>query len=145
MGWLRPTRGPRRGITMMLAEKQQLLEFFCDSSRWCQNAEAKDANGAAVKFDSADATACDLSGALCRLFGWERATTLFQQLDRHIYGKRPAVGWPPRDDTLAAMVALQEFNDRAGMTFAELRAQLENAPVWVGNRHANRSAADRDD
>ena len=70
-----------------------------------------------------------------RLFGWQRAYVLFEQMERHIVGKRRSAGWPPRDTGIEAMKALQDFNDRAGTTFDMLRERLEAMPVWNrGNR-----------
>ena len=75
---------------MMPDEKAQLLALLEDERRWCRDAEARDADGNSVSFHDATAVAWDITGALCRLFGWRRACELFRQLDRHIHGKRGA-------------------------------------------------------
>jgi hypothetical protein len=67
---------------------------------------------------------------------------LFEQLDRHINGKRVAFGWPPRDSEMVAMGALQEFNDRVDVTFDMLRIQLETMPVWNWNARRGGAAAE---
>jgi hypothetical protein len=127
---------------MMPDEKTQLLGLLERDSRWCRNAEALDASGHGVAYDDDAAVAWDITGALCQLFGWERACVLFEQLDRHIHGRRIKFGWPIRDTEMDAMAALQEFNDRAGTTFASLRERLETMPVWQGNSRG--SGAPRD-
>lgn len=118
---------------MMPDEKAQLLTFLEHESRWCRDAEAHDAKGDAVRYDDAAAVAWDVTGALCRLFGWRRACVLFGQLDRHIHGKRVTIGWPARDSEMDAMAALQDFNDRVGTTFEMMRERIESMPVWHGN------------
>lgn len=118
---------------MMPAEKEQLLALFHDNGTWCRHAEARDANGDAVRYDEEAAVAWDITGALCRLFGWRRACVLFVQLDRHINGKRASTGWPARDVGMEAMSALQDYNDRPDMTFDGLRQQIESMPVWHGH------------
>jgi len=118
---------------MMAKEKEQLLALLDRERRWCREAEARDANGEAVHYGDDEAVAWDVTGALCRLFGLQRACVLFGQLDRHINGKRVAVGWPPRDAEMVAMGALQEFNDRFDVTFDVMRVQLETMPVWTWN------------
>lgn len=128
--------------TVMPDEKEQLLALLEHEGTWCCDAEAHDANGDAVTYDDAAAVAWDITGALCRLFGWQRARVLFGQLDRHIHGKRMASGWPARDTELDAMVALQDFNDRADTTFEMLRERLETMPVWHGDRRMNGSRRD---
>jgi hypothetical protein len=125
---------------MMPEEKQQLLGLLDFEHRWCRDAEAHDANGNAVRYDDAAAVAWDITGALCRLFGWRRACELFGQLDRHINGKRVVTHWPVRDAEIDAMAALQEFNDRADTTFKIVREQLETMPVWHGNSRRTRRA-----
>lgn len=119
---------------MMPDEKTRLLELLAHSGRWCQGVEAHDAQGDAVTYDDERAVAWDITGALCRLFGWERSRVLFEQLDRHVHGKRNTLGWPPRNVALDAMAALQEFNDRSETTFDLLRERIESMPVWHGNR-----------
>lgn len=118
---------------MMPEEKEQLLAFLDHERRWCRDAEAHDASGDAVRYDDDAAVAWDVTGALCRLFGWRRACVLFGQLDRHINGKRVATGWPACDAEMDAMGALQDFNDQVDMTFDIVRERMETMPVWHGN------------
>jgi len=120
-------------------EKAQLLALLDGAGKWCREAEAHDARGDPVTYDDAAAVAWDLTGALCRLFGWQRACVLFVQLDRHIHGRRSAFGWPRRDAEMDAMAALQSFNDRFDTTFASLRERIETMPVWHRGSHDNGS------
>lgn len=115
---------------MMPEEKEQLLALFDHECRWCQGAEARDAQGEAVRYDDASATAWDITGALCRLFGWRRACELFQQLDRHINGKRMVPGGPQREAEMDSMAALQDFNDGSETTFNLVRDRIETMPVY---------------
>ena len=117
---------------MMPEEKEQLLALLDHERKWCRGAEAQDANGDAVSYDDGAAVAWDLTGAMCRLFGWRRACVLFEQLDRHINGKRVAIGWPSGDAEMHAMGALQNFNDQVDMTFDLVRARIDTMPVWHG-------------
>ena len=117
---------------MMPEEKQQLLALFDDERKWCRGAEAHDADSDAVRYDAAGAVAWDMTGALCRLFGWRRACVLFEQLDRHINGRRLTVGRPAGDAEMDAMGALQDFNDQVDMTFDRVRERIETMPVWHG-------------
>jgi len=119
---------------MMPEERQRLLDLLDQQGKWCQHTEARDVLGNPVSCDDDMATAWDVTGALFRLFGWERAATLYVQLDKHIHGKRRDFAWPPRDSELDAMAALQEFNDRADVTFELVRSRLESMPVWSGDR-----------
>jgi hypothetical protein len=125
---------------MMADEKERLLAFFERESIWCRDGEAQDAAGDPVRYDDDAAVAWDITGALCRLFGWQRACVLFGQFDRHIHGKRVAFGWPQRNTDVDAMVALQEFNDRAETTFAHLRGAIESMPVWHGSGRGQATA-----
>jgi hypothetical protein len=118
---------------MMADEKMRLLALLEQPGKWCQDAEARDANGDPVCCDDVDAVAWDITGALCRLFSWERACVLFRQFDRHLHGKRTVFGWPRRDVEMDAMAALQAFNDRGDTTFALLRERIESMPVWQGS------------
>ena len=124
---------------MMPEEKEQLLALLDHERRWCRDAEALDANCDAVHYDDDAAVAWDVTGALCRLFGWRRACLLFVQLDRHINGKRVAIGWRARDAEMDAMVSLQDFNDQVDMTFDIVRERIETMPVW--RRNARRIGA----
>ncbi len=125
---------------MMPNEKTQLLGLLEHPGKWCRNAEALDAGGNGVVYDDDAAVAWDLTGALCRLFGWQRACVLFEQVERHIVGKRRTAGWPLRDTGIEAMKALQEFNDRADTTFDVLRERLEAMPVWNSGNRADGAA-----
>lgn len=127
---------------MLPAEKMQLLAMLEHETKWCRGAEAQDAQGEPVTYDDESAVAWDISGALCRLFGWQRAITLFGQIERHVVGKRRIVGWPPHDTGIEAMKALQEFNDRTDTTFDVLRDRLEKMPVWSGGTRLDRSPAE---
>ena len=129
---------------MMPEEKEQLLALFDHERKWCQKTEAQDANKNAVHYNDPSATAWDVTGALCRLFGWRRACELFRQLDRHIHGKRVTPAWPARDAEMDSMAALQDFNDGAETTFDVVRGQLETMPVWAGNARRI-EAASRDE
>lgn len=126
---------------MMPEEKEQLLVLLDHERRWCRGAEAHDANSDAVHYDDDAAVAWDVTGALCRLFGWRRACVLFGQLDRHITGKRVAIGWPARDAEMDAMGALQDFNDQVDMTFDVVRERIETMPVWQGTTRRIGAAA----
>jgi hypothetical protein len=117
---------------MMPEEKNRLLALLEHSRVWCQEAEARDAHGDPVRFDDDAAVAWDITGALCRLFGWRRARVLFEQVERHLGGKQPHAFWPLRDSGIEAMKALQDYNDRSSTTFELLRERLESMPVWVG-------------
>ena len=125
---------------MMPDEKTQLLALLEHHGKWCRDAEAHDANGEPVRCDDDAAVAWDITGALCRLFGWQRACVLFGQMERHIVGKRRTVGWPMRDTGIDAMKALQDFNDRADTTFDVLRERIEAMPVWSSGNRADGSA-----
>jgi hypothetical protein len=116
---------------MMPNEKDMLLELLDSEARWCQGAEASDSEGRPVKFHDPAAVAWDLTGAVCRLFGWPRAYVLFGQIEHHLEGtKRPHRY--NRDPGIESMVALQCYNDRADMRFELMRTQLEALPVWHG-------------
>jgi hypothetical protein len=117
---------------MMPQEKERLLALLTSGARWCRGSEALDAEGHAVHFDDPSAVAWDVTGAICLLFGWQRATVLFEQLHRHIVGKRQTYNRPRRDAAIDAMVRLQEFNDMPETSFADLREQIESMVVWRG-------------
>lgn len=114
---------------MMQNEKERLIELFNDRSRWCQDVEARDAAGTPVRYDDARATAWDLVGGMCRLFGWERAQRLFPHIRRNVARlKRPATDF--RDQYLAAMSALLDFNDEGQTTHSMIIARLREMPVY---------------
>jgi hypothetical protein len=108
-------------------EKDRLLALFDHKSRWCQEAEARDAEGESVHFDSGEAVAWDLVGALCQLFGWTRATELFGQLSRHML--RGINRFSRAGSPISAMVALVDFNDDPELDFAAFLAKLQRLPV----------------
>jgi len=124
-------------LVMVQAEKDKLLALLDSEERWCQDAEARDEDGNPVRHSDVAAVAWDISGALCRLFGWRRARELFVQLDRHVNGRREPVYRPARDAGIDSMVALQAFNDRDDTTFEVLREQIRTIRVWHGNTDAN--------
>ncbi len=109
-------------------EKTQLVALLLDTQRWCQGAEARAANGQAVAYSHADATAWDLTGAACHLFGWRRARALFVQIDRHLHG-RGSAGSAASGSEITAMVALQTWNDDPQTTHGELLSRLQSLPV----------------
>ena len=127
---------------MMTDEKAQLLALLAHRGTWCRDAEARDTSGNAVTYDDDAAVAWDITGAICRLFGWQRACVLFGQVERHLVGKRRSVGWPPRDTGIEAMIALQDFNDRTDTTFDRLQERLEAMPVWSSGSRASKSAVE---
>ena len=121
---------------MMPDEKAQFLALYSGPGHWCRDAEARDAGGHAVRFDDATAVAWDITGALCRIFGWQRACVLFEQVKKHLIGKPRAFKRSLTNTGIEAMRALQEFNDQPGMTFEMLRMRLEAMPVWHGHTHS---------
>jgi len=114
-------------------EQQQLLALFDRGERWCQHAEARDRSGQPVSYDDEAAVAWDLTGALCRLFGWPRAGELFCELQRRLDGSRQTAreerrpAGPAQDPQMRAMAALQEFNDHAQTNFAAVVALIRSA------------------
>ena len=108
-------------------EKEQLVALLRDAQHWCQGAEARDAEGRELVYSDADATAWDLTGAVCRLFGWDRARELFVHIAQHLHGGDADA--PLKDSGIAAMVALQTWNDDDKTTHADLLARLESLPV----------------
>jgi hypothetical protein len=139
---LRPAA--RRGLAeesdVLPDEKTRLLELFGEPGRWCQGAEARSKAGEPVQYSDCRAAAWDLTGALCFLFGWRRACELFHQLDRHIrHPKREH--WRLGDPAIAAMVALQDYNDRRSTTYEAIIERLESMPVWQGHRQVGHRTA----
>jgi hypothetical protein len=118
---------------MLLHEKERLLELLHHEWRWCKHAEAQDQHGEAVRYDDATAVAWDLTGAMCLLFGWQRACTLFRELDRHIIGQRREHHFRQNLD-IVAMAALQDFNDLDETTYDEIAARVNSMPVRRGNK-----------
>lgn len=119
---------------MISDEKTRLLDLFATESRWCQHSEARDGSGEPVRYDDEAAVAWDLVGALCRLFGWQRACSLFGHVDRHVSGQRRAPN--SRNEQIAAMAALLDFNDAADTTYDTVMGALRSLPVWRGRSSA---------
>jgi hypothetical protein len=93
-----------------------------------------------VKFHDPLATAWDITGAMCCLFGWRRACTLFGQLERHIFGRR-RVHRLRRNTPIESMVTLQVYNDHRETAFEVILALLETMPIRTGLlRPSNASA-----
>ncbi len=90
-------------------------------------------HGEPVRFDDEAAVAWDLVGGLCHLFGWSRASKLFVQIIRRITG--PSYRWTSQDRAMAAMRALQDFNDRQETTYETIVATLRDMPVWAQARN----------
>ena len=118
---------------MLPSEKDRLLTLFADPERWCQGAEARDQKGKPVRLDDASAVAWDITGAICALFGWQRALELFPQLDRHVHQTKRG-GWRSPDPGIASMAALQDSNDEPGTTFETVAGWLKTMPVWSGHQ-----------
>ncbi len=128
---------------MMPDEKTQLLDLLEREDSWCRDAEAHDAAGNPVTYDDRAAVAWDLTGALCRLFGWQRACVLFGQMERHIVGRKRGAVRPGDDPAIEAMKSLQDFNDHAETSFAVLRERLEAMPVWNSGKPADEWNSDQ--
>ncbi len=118
---------------MLPQEKVQLLDLLSSEWRWCREAEARDPQGNAVRYDDQAAVAWDVTGAICFLFGWPRACELFQQLDKHIRGRQRLRAWR-RHPEIDAMAALQDLNDLDQTTHGHIIAHLQSMPVRRGNR-----------
>ena len=116
---------------MLPDEKNRLLALFENDRRWCRDAEARDTYGNPVKFHDPLATAWDITGAICCLFGWKRACTLFGQLERHIHKKKRLRGLK-RDAAIESMVTLQAYNDCPETAFEVICALLKTMPVRSG-------------
>jgi len=115
---------------MMQNEKERLIGFFADKSRWCQHAEARDAAGKPVFFHDEKAAAWDLAGGMCLLFGWERARRLFPHVGRNVALSHLRHRADLRDREVAAMSALLDFNDEGHTTHALIMARLRGMPVY---------------
>jgi len=126
---------------MLPNEKDKLLALFESDTRWCQDAEARNMYGNPVKFHDPLATAWDITGAMCCLFGWPRACKLFGQIERHIHKRRRRIRGFSRDAEIESMVTLQAYNDRPDIAFEAVLTLLKTMPVWSrGNRPSNASA-----
>lgn len=116
---------------MLNDEKERLILLLDDERRWCQDAEARDRDGNPVRYDDETATAWDLVGAMCHLFGWPRARQLFQQVCRHLAAG--VGGRVSRDPEIAAMTCLQDFNDERSTTRDMIVGRLRG--LRVGRSH----------
>ncbi|NQU76741.1 MAG: hypothetical protein HQ546_10555 [Planctomycetes bacterium] len=116
---------------MLPEEKDKLLALFSTEQRWCQDAEARDAQGEPVRYSDESAVAWDLTGGLCLLFGWRRSCALFGQIDRHIFGDQRD-RWRGPDPEIQSMVALQVFNDSGDTTYETLLERLRSIAAYVG-------------
>jgi hypothetical protein len=113
---------------MYLDERDQLLALFSNPDHWCQHAEARTTSGAAVRYNDPEAAAWDLTGALYRLFGWQRACILFVQIDKHLLHHR-SLKWRVQDVHIESMLALQELNDHSTTDYQWLMHRLGNMPA----------------
>jgi len=113
---------------MQDTEKVKLLALFRNESFWCQEAEARNAVGEEVKLNDSCATAWDLTGGLCALFGWERACALYGQIAQHLRAQSDP-GVRAEFEAMEAFAVLQEFNDRESTRFADVFSLLESMPV----------------
>jgi hypothetical protein len=118
---------------MMQDEKDKLIAFFDDECKWCQGIDAMDQDGQAVHYDDEKAASWDLVGGLCHLFGWQRASRLFEPISRHFTRQRH-LSSPTQDVEIAAMSALCDFNDADETTHELLMSRLRDLPVWHGRR-----------
>lgn len=118
---------------MLPIEKHNLLCLFADERRWCQQAEARNEVGEAVRYDDPSAIAWDITGGMCKLFGWRRALALFSQLDRHVHNVKRDRCWGANPE-IASMVAIQNHNDEDGTTYEMIIEWLETMPVWDSHR-----------
>lgn len=118
---------------MLPDEKEKLIAFLADQRQWCRDAEARDAGGQPVHYNDPSATAWDITGAMCLLFGWPRALELFPQVDRHV--RRSKAGrCSMTDPGIASMASLQDANDDTATSFETVRKWLVSMPVWNGPR-----------
>ena len=125
---------------MLPDEKDKLLALLEGDKRWCKGAEACDAHGSPVKFHDPLAAAWDITGAMCHLFGWKRACTLFGQFEQHIH-KRTRLHGFDRDAAIDSMVTLQTYNDSPETTFEVILNLVETMPVWTGVSSPSNAAA----
>ncbi len=115
-------------VAMSSSEQDRLAGLLDDAQRWSQGAEARDDQGEPVAFSDHTAVAWDLSGALCRLFGWPRAAELFPEVARHVPGQdeHERGGGAGAID---ALVALQNWNDDPQTAHADVLALVRRVPV----------------
>ncbi len=120
-----------KGERMMQEEKDRLLALFSERSAWCQDCEARNRRGEPVRYDDGTAAAWDLVGGMCRLFGWERARSMFLHVAHHMAGWRRERF--VRDPESLAMTALLNYNDQPGTTYDHIVGGLRSLPVWHRN------------
>ena len=118
---------------MIQEEKDRLLALFEAGSSWCQGADAMDQHGQTVHFDDEQAVSWDIVGGLCHLFGWKRAFKLFEPVGRYLTGRR-LLSLHSRNQEIAAMSALLDFNDDQATTYELMMARLRDIPVWKVRR-----------
>lgn len=118
---------------MIQDEKDKLLALFEDERRWCRGVDAMDQDGQAVHYDDEQAVSWDIVGGLCHLFGWKRASRLFEPVSRNLAGRRHLHS-PSQSQEIAAMSALLDFNDNDETTYEIVMARLHELPVWHGRR-----------
>ena len=114
---------------MRTDELNELMELLANPKHWCQGAEARTASGAPVKYSDPEAIAWDITGALCVLFGWERACILFCQIDKHLLKDR-SLRWRVHDVHVESMLALQEINDSHSTSHDWLIERLKTMRVF---------------
>ena len=120
---------------MMQEEKDKLIALFDNRHRWCQGFDASDGKGNSVHYNDEQAVSWDLVGGLCHLFGWKRASELFEPMSRHVSGRRYNDS-PMHSKEIAAMTALFDFNDDEETTHERIVSSLRELPVWHGRRAA---------
>ncbi len=112
---------------MTQQEKDKLLALFETEARWCQQVEARDDRGRPVHYSDKKAVAWDVVGGMCLLFGWERASKLFGPVARHITGLQRYLAYANWE--MAAMGALQDFNDQRDTTYVKIVSSLRSLTV----------------
>ena len=113
-------------------EKDKLLTLFEKKHQWCKHVEACNERGQPVHYHDKTAVAWDLVGGICFLFGWERACTLFREIEPRVSGLHRCRG--ARDPEMAAMVSLKDFNDKRDTTYNLIMAKLRDVPVQKRGR-----------
>jgi hypothetical protein len=124
---------------MTQREKQELLDLFSMAANWCQETEARNWQGESVRYDDPSAVAWDLTGGVCHLFGWERATELFPLMERHVTGRKPDEH--ATNPGIASMIGLQEFNDSSDTSFEILLLRLQSVPASIDSVHETAESA----
>lgn len=113
---------------MTSREKQDLLDLFSIPANWCQETEARNWEGNSVRYDDPSAVAWDLTGGMCRLFGWDRAMELFPTVERYVAGRKPE-HQAAANPGIASMITLQDFNDNSETSFDILLHRLQSLPA----------------